>query len=182
MAFWRSLVLLFCAWALVKQQHLYISSFLAFLPATCSNSVETMEPAGAPQSGSRAQIDQSQMVLLRVWLCLSCLQNAALNRFLIFWTFFPIPPPSWIYTHSFAMTSAANKEHLALSYKRLTVCWEVSLRALVYPKWSRAEWQTYTDDTTFYIVIGRAMTWSLQTASRWAFSVYEEICHSDCGK
>lgn len=144
--------------------------FLHFFPATCSNSVETIEPAGAPQSGSGAQIDQSQMVLLRVWLCLSCLQNAALYRFLVFWTFLPTFLP-WIYTHRTSLWHTLQTENIWFCHIRDFVCWEVSLRALVYPKCSRVEWQTYTDDTTSYIVIRRAMTWSLQTASRWTFSV-----------
>lgn len=134
-----------------------------------------MEPAGAPQSGSGAQIDQSQMLLLRGWLCLSCLQNAALNRFLIFWTFFPTFLP-WIYTHRASLWHTLQTKNIWFCHIRGSVCWEVSLGALVYPECSRAEWQTYTDDTTSYKVIGRAMTWSLQTGSRWTFSVYGEIC------
>lgn len=105
-----------------------------------------MEPAGAPQSGSGAQIDQSQMLLLRGWLCLSCLQNAAPNRFLLFWTFFPTFLP-WIYTHRVSLWHTLQTKNIWFCHIRGSVCWEVSLGALVYPECSCAEWQTYTDDT-----------------------------------
>lgn len=96
----------------------YISSTLFFF----CNALQPQGNNGAcrgPSIRVRGSDRPKPDVALKKLIMFVLFTNAALNRFLIFWTFFSFPSP-WIYTHrTFVLTYAANKEHLVLSYKRL---------------------------------------------------------------
>ncbi len=82
----------------------YISTILFFsFDMLHNNSEETMEPAG-PLNQSPGSARPEPDVALEMLIMFVLFTNAAQNRFLIFWPFFPPLSPSDLYTQSLILT------------------------------------------------------------------------------